>query len=166
MKKILAVLIASVMLLSVGCSKKPVDEESKNTTSSNETEVDTPETVNHGKEIDAFFFFLVENYTVKESNDEKMTVVFSVPDFYELSKLARKHEKLDFSDFMGLSAENPDVVKEIEITMTRDDDLSLKEKLQDAVILDMLHSVIGSMEIDLSDPEERANAEAKENENN
>ena len=158
MKKILSVLLAAFMLLSVGCSKNLEDKDSKDTTTSKETEAVTTDTENRDNEVKDFLDALADNYTVKDETNEQFVAVYTVPDFYEISKLMPEGEKYGAADLIDLAKDNPDIVKTLEVTVKRDDEKSLEDKFFDAMFFEVLCKIIGSVEVDLSDPSERTEA--------
>lgn len=162
MKKLLAIFLAVLMLLFVGCSKKP-DDGVADTTADKETEAQTTDAESRDKEVRDYFDALSEDYTVKDMTDEQFIAVYTVPDFYELSKLIPEGDSFEAYDLIDLAKENPDTVKTLEITVKRDEDATLKDKMYDTMFFEIFCNIIGSVEVDLSDPAERTEASDENN---
>ena len=163
MKKFIAILLAVLMLILVGCSKKPDENNDADTTANKETDAQTTAAENRDKEVDDYFNALSEDYTVKDMTEEQFVAVYTVPDFYELSKLIPEGESFDTMDLVELAKENPDTVKTFEITVQRDEDVSLKDKMLDTMFFEIFCNIIGSVEVDLSDPAERTEVNDENN---
>ena len=168
MKKFVVILLALLMLFLAGCSGKPADNTGNDDeTTSPEKVTDTVADEKDGteKKIVDFFEKLSDDYTVKEALDESMTAVFKVPDFYKLSKLDEASGCSDVIELIELADGYPEVVKEIEITVSDDEFDMLGSKVKDAVFFDMMKILIGSIEVELSDPAERTETEVNDESN-
>lgn len=146
MKKIISALLA-VLLCSVCIACSADKEEPADTETSAMSAADR-------RELKSYFRSLTKNYV---TSDDGHTVTVTVPDFAALiDKLPVLFSVRSVSAdlWQKLVAENPDLVKEYVLSVESADEDTVFEALWEQIGIDLFITVVGDMELELSDPYE------------